>query len=136
MLACAGGRNRPLALSICYSPNILTLYCRWKGRAPIGPLGEHIATTANADRASSICLEACIGANAITFLVFDKADVQVRACMCGFVRASARALPAVPACVHFEACVHGVCAHALACIVTCGHTPSSALIFWLDADAT
>jgi hypothetical protein len=50
--------------------------CRWKGRAPIGPLGEHIATTANADRASSICLEACIGANATTFLVFDKADVQ------------------------------------------------------------
>ena len=91
MLACAGGRNRPLALSICYSPNILTLYCRWKGRAPIGPLGEHIATTANADRASSICLEACIGANAITFLVFDKADVQVRACMCSFVRACARA---------------------------------------------
>ena len=120
------------------TPNIRTQLlpaCRWKGRAPIGPLGEHIATTANADRASSICLEACIGTNATTFLVFDRADVQVRACMCGFVRACAR-FRLWPACVHFEACVHGVCAHALACIVTCGHTPSSALIFWLDADTT
>ena len=70
--------------------------CRWKGRAPIGPLGEHIATTANADRTSLMCLEACIGANATTFLVFDKADVQVRACMCGFVRACAR----------FRLCLH------------------------------
>jgi len=86
----------PLSLSMRYTPNIRTRARRWKGRAPIGPLGEHIATTANADRASSICLEACIGANAFTFLVFDKADVQVRACMCGFVRACAR----------FRLCLH------------------------------
>jgi hypothetical protein len=96
MLACAGGRNQLLVSLHALHPEHPHA-CRWRGRAPIGPLGEHIATTANADRASSMCLEACIGANATTFLVFDRADVQARACMCGgFVRAYAR----------FRLCLH------------------------------
>jgi hypothetical protein len=55
---------------------------RWKGRRPpLGPLGDYISMTAHSDRVASICLEACVGRNALTFLVFDKADVQVCVCV-------------------------------------------------------